>query len=296
MSCKRHLDWSDYVLHTVRAIATFPYFFLDTGTGLGHYKPRRTIPRLTLENGEYMSIRKLRLAAFSAFAMVLMGALHQASAAVVYTYIAEKPTYTVQPNSTVVVNVYLQELTSAGSGSFLATDGGLAGFGTAVAQSSNGLPASPSKLTAAAANATDFTVFNTAAYNFVDITGASGQIAGAINGVGGAAGIQVNNSGGSTAPAKANAVYLGNFTITAGPSGTTQFTLGAIDFVNGQNTLTKNSVYDIDLQQDQNGATTNLFTGVGTNLTTFSVSVAPEPASLGLLAFGGLLALRRRRA
>jgi hypothetical protein len=254
-----------------------------------------------LENGEFMSIQRFKLAAFSAFAAVLLGVFHQANASVVYSYVAQQSTYNAQPGASVTVNVYLQELLTGNSTSFIASDGGLSGFVAVVNRVPGTLPPMPSILSAAAANTTDFQLFNSATYNFVAGTGDSGQVQGSADtgGVTGTAhpGAEVGN--GAVAVAKSNAIYLGNFTVTAGSGpGTTQFTLGAIDPVNGGATTTTFNVFDLDLAPDASGAPAGAFTPVGTTLTTFNVTVAgvPEPASLGLLAFGGLLALRRRRA
>ncbi|MDB5332487.1 MAG: hypothetical protein JWP03_3638, partial [Phycisphaerales bacterium] len=74
------------------------------------------------------------------------------------------------------------------------------------------------------------------------------------------------NTGGGASPAMIGAVYLGTLTVTAGAAGgSTPFTLGAIDPINGNWTVTKNNLDDLDVP------TTTAYAGVGVQLSTFTV-------------------------
>ncbi|MDB5292061.1 MAG: hypothetical protein JWL69_3302, partial [Phycisphaerales bacterium] len=74
---------------------------------------------------------------------------------------------------------------------------------------------------------------------------------------------------GGASPAVAGEIYLGTLTVTAGAAGgSTAFTLGAVDPVNGAWTLTKNNVYDLDVTQLNAPA----YVGVGFQLSTITVT------------------------
>jgi PEP-CTERM motif len=247
-----------------------------------------------LENGEFMSNRNLKLAVFSAIAASCLGLAHQAAAAVVYSYVTDKSSYTGAPGSSVVVDVYLKEDLTNGSTSFLASDNGLAAFAVLINKSN--APAAPATITGSNVNGTDFPLFH--ANTMVVAGGASASIGGAID-VAATAGVLPGNTGGGavTGPAVSNEIFLGTLNVTVGSSGATTFTVGALDPVNGTNTVTKANVFDLDTGLDGDLNPTTAYTAVGTTLTSFTVSAPiPEPASMGLLAVGGLLALRRRRA
>lgn len=248
-----------------------------------------------------MKNQKMKLAVLSVIAGTgLAFGGHQASGAVVYSYIAQQQHYSGNPGDVINVNVYLQEqLTAQGDSSFLATDGGLSGFVTVASLLSSTVPGSQSTLTGATANPTDFQVFNTSPkYDFVDAAGDAGQLQGSADTAGVATGTvhpgaEVGN--GPAGVAISNAVFLGTLKVTVG-QGKTTFTLGALDPVFGGATTTANNVFDLDLPPAASGAPDGAFTPVGSNVTQFDITAAPEPASLGVLAMGGLLALRRRRA
>jgi hypothetical protein len=110
---------------------------------------------------------------------------------------------------------------------------------------------------------------------------------GAANGQ--ANGVKLGNDG-----SPSNTILLGTVTFTPGTT-TTVFTLSAQDPVNGGSTFTNKNVYDLDLT-DNGGSPPPTYVGVGSNVATFTlVTPSPEPGSLGLLAVGGLMALKRRR-
>jgi hypothetical protein len=234
-------------------------------------------------------MKPLCTALVAAFAAALIFfAAKQVNAEVTYSYVAEKPVYVGAPGSTIAINIYLKETLTNGSTSFIASDGGLRDFGTLVTEV--GGPASPSKLSGAFANTSDFPVFSNSPFDFVDSNGDTGQIYGsaAFN-----PGILVKNTGGGTAPALDDGVFLGHFNVVVGSPGPTTFSLGALDPVYGGSTVTKNDLYDLDVQVDGNFYPTNLFTGVGTSTTTFVV--VPEPSSLAVFGAGCLALLVRSR-
>lgn len=236
------------------------------------------------------SIRTTLVAAFAA-GFSLLTAAQQVHANVTYSYVAEKPVYIGAPGSTIAVNVYLKETLTNGSKSFIASDGGLDLFYTIVTEV--GGPPTPSKLSGAFANTSDFGIFSNSSFNFVDSSGDTGQISGEAAVIFGAPTVFVNNAGGGTAPAFSDEVFLGHFNVVVGSPGPTTFSLGAVDPVYGGATVTHNNSYDLDIQVDGNGDPTNLFTGVGTSTTTFIV--VPEPSSLAVIGAGCLVLLVRSR-
>jgi hypothetical protein len=246
-----------------------------------------------------MKNQKFKLAVLSVIAGAgLAFGSHQANGSVVYSYIAQQQHYSGNPGDVISVNVYLQEkLTAASDTSFLASDGGLSGFVTVASLLNSSVPGSQSKLTGATADTADFQLFSNSNFNFVTSTGDAGQLQGSADtgGVTGTVhpGAEVGN--GPAGTAISNAVFLGTMKVTVG-QGTTTFGLGAIDPVNGGATTTAVDVFDLDLAPEASGAPTGAYTPVGTTVTQFDITAAPEPASLGVLAMGGLLAFRRRRA
>ncbi|MDB5354081.1 MAG: hypothetical protein JWN24_534 [Phycisphaerales bacterium] len=215
-----------------------------------------------------------------------------AHAGISYSYVSDKTNYVGLPGGTVTVELYLKETLTGGSTSFLASDGGVA-FMTVVAKRlPNAFPDQPAPyIQNVAPNVVDFPFFTTfsnrsAAGDMAEITGAPPI----------GSGVFVGNSGGGAAPAISDEVYLGSLTIALPNNNVTVFTLGALDPMNGGNTVTSKSAYDLDLGVDGNFSPTNLFVPVGNTLTTFTVGF-PEPGALGVFACcGGLLAVRRRRA
>ncbi|HWE94195.1 MAG TPA: PEP-CTERM sorting domain-containing protein [Tepidisphaeraceae bacterium] len=237
-----------------------------------------------------MPISRLKLAVLSAVAAIGVVGSYQANAAVVYSYTTDQPDYSVAPGGTAVVKLYLQE---SGSPSFITSDGGLFAAGNEVDFVSSSA-STPATITGQAPNTTDFggptsnTVSKTQSVLIMAIASPP------------APDVQLQNTGGGASPnTLSNEVYIGSITITAGSSGVTHYTVGAVNdpqFGIGEVTLTKSQA-DLDLGTDSLGNPLPNVTGVNSTLTPFTVTVgaAPEPASLGLLACGGLLALRRRR-
>jgi hypothetical protein len=116
------------------------------------------------------------------------------------------------------------------------------------------------------ADAVDFPEFSGAGYT--TFTASGGRATGAID-VAASSGVGLGNTGGGASPAVAGEVYLGTLTVTAGAAGgSTAFTLGAVDPVNGAWTLTKNNVFDLDVTQLSAPA----YVGVWNQLTTFNVA------------------------
>lgn len=243
-----------------------------------------------------MSISRLKLAVLSAVAAIGVVASHQASASIVYSYTTDQPDYNVAPGQAAVVKLYLQETLTNGSTSFITQDGGMFGVGNEVnfVSSSSSTPAT---ITGQTPNLTDFGGPTSNSQNptkSVMILALSPSAT---------AGVALQNTGGTASPnTLANEIYIGSITITAGNGGVNHYTIGAYNdttpggFGIGGNTLTQNFAdLDTGMLSDQATAIPDA-TGVGSKLTPFTVTVTPEPASLGLLACGGLLALRRRRA
>lgn len=243
-----------------------------------------------------MKNQQLKFAALSAVAALGFAACGSANAAVVYSYVTDQNSYNAS-GPTVTVNLYLKETLTDGSTSFLATDNGLSAFAVLVKQSANGLPPSASFISSVATDATDFPLFNGPSTSFKSAAGDRAQLGGSID-VAATMGVEPGNVGGTVAgntvasPSIANEIFLGHIVVTVG-QGVTTFTVGALDPVNGTNTVTKANVFDLDTGLDGDGNPVTSYTGVGTTTTSFTVS--PEPASLGVFAVGGLLALRRRR-
>ncbi|MDB5173166.1 MAG: hypothetical protein JWM97_3314 [Phycisphaerales bacterium] len=240
-----------------------------------------------------MSISRLKLAVLSAVAAIGVTASHQANAAIVYSYVTDQTNYDVAQNTPVVVKLYLKETLSGGSTSLITSDGGMFAVGAEVQHASSAV-AAPSKITGQATNTSDF---GGPTSNSIDASTDTAFFAIAI-GTPPAPNVQLGNTGGGASPnTLANEIYIGTVTITAGGPGVNNYSIIANSPAGGPggNTLTKTG-YDLDLGQDPNTDPVPGVVGAANSITPFTVTVTPEPASLGLLACGGLLALRRRRA
>jgi hypothetical protein len=225
--------------------------------------------------------------------MAMTPALH---AAVVYEYVSDQPSYTVSPGTFVNVLVYLRETLTAGSQSLITTDGGVFGAGMTLLRSAAGLPASPSSFVT---DATGFTPNLTDFGGPVAFTGADGQGAASPSGIAFSVavaptkptGTPLGNTGGGVSPSIANQVYLGTVKIMAGNTGPTTFSMRFHDASNG-NTLTNNNFYDLDV--NNNGGATPVYTGANQKTNSFTINV-PEPGSFSLLLGAGVVMLARRR-
>lgn len=223
-----------------------------------------------------------------------------ARAALVYEYVPDQTSYTVQPGSVVNVLVYLKETVTSPSTSLITADNGMLGAGVSLTRSAANLPANPSAFitdaTGVTRNLADFSGPG-------NVTGANGQGSPTATDVAFSEavgptvlnGVQTGNTGGGAAPAVPGEVYLGSVKIQAGSDkGTTTFAIRIHDPGNG-NTLTNNNFYDLDQFDAASGAPA--YTGASQKQNTFTVVVAdvPEPASLGLLLGVGMFGLSRRR-
>lgn len=236
-----------------------------------------------------MAHQKLKLAVVSAVIGLGMVGAGQARGAIVYSYVSDAQQYTAAQGSTVSVNIYLQEQTGVGDSSYIQQQGGIFAIGAQVSEDSTGSAA----MNSMASNTADFGGPNSSSFTptlatFIEAIASPP-----------APDIQLGNTGGGVAPAFFNQVYLGKVSVTVGSSPTV-FTIGAVNdpiFGIGEVTLTK-SQSDLDLGLDSGGNALSNVTGVNGSTTSFTVAPtpSPEPASLGLFAVGGLLALRRRRA
>jgi hypothetical protein len=236
-----------------------------------------------------MSIRRMwksvRLAAVVLCSMLLAQA---ASAAVVYDYITDKPDYSANAGDTVNVAVYLRELVDGGSSSVINSDGGLFGAGFTVLRQ-NGDASLKTAAADVGLNTTDFAGLPAiAGHNGQGSPSASEMAITQSISISAPTGVKPGNTGGGAASALSNAVYLGTIHIVAGQSNST-FALKPYNTTGG-NTITNNNFLDLDFDN-----ASPAFTGVGSKLTTFTVSV-PEPASIGLLVgLAGYGLIRRRR-
>lgn len=195
------------------------------------------------------------------------GSASATTSGVRYAYVTDQTSYSGAAGSDVTVYLYLREYLSGGSTSVIVSDGGLSSFGVSIDRSSASLPADPSTITALAANAADFPAFSGSP--FTQFTASSGTAFGAIS-IGSGSGIQPGNTGGA-APSVADEIYLGRLHVTIGTSGTTTFSVGAIDPINGGSTTTKSDIYDLDISQ----ATAPAYTGVGVAASLFTVTATP---------------------
>jgi hypothetical protein len=199
-----------------------------------------------------------------------------------YQYVADTNQYTAPAaGTTVPVNVFLKEITSGGSPSVLVADNGLFSGGAEVLRTGSG----SAVMTGVNLDTVDFT-----GPSAVNVGGADTTF-NVNTGTSDKTGVGFGNSnGGAVSTTPANEIYLGTVLIQAG-SGTTNYKLQAIS---GGGTTLDFLGNDLDVTS----TTPPVYTGAGDPSVTpftFSVTAAPEPASLGLLGLGAIGLLARRR-
>jgi len=182
--------------------------------------------------------------------------------------------YTVLPNGTVTVNIFLRETLGGTSTSLLTAEDGL--FSAVMQATRTTSPSAPAVITAAARDTTNFNDFNdTSTAAQISAGGGASAFVGGTRSLGSANGTPV-----ITDSATVHRVSIGSFTIQGGliPLQTTTFTIG--DRPTTADTLTWTTGQQLDALIVSR---------------TFTVSVLPEPSTAVLLfGAGGLLLIRRR--
>lgn len=193
-----------------------------------------------------------------------------------YQYVTDASSYTVDVNTSLAAQVFLQETVTDGSNSILVSEDGLFGAGLSVSRSSS-LPTSPASITGVLGNSSfdgdqipNFTSSNATLLEVISVSAANG--------------VQPVDMGSGI-----RRILLGSVTIAAGsaPGETTSFTLAKYNDLN-TNTITNSNLYDLDVTQTSTPAYS------GANSSTFAVTTTaiPEPSTALALGLIGL-ALRR---
>lgn len=192
-------------------------------------------------------------------------------AAVLYDFTTDQSNYTVLPNGTTTILVFLRETLTGGSPSTLAAEDGL--FSSVARVTRTTSPSAPATITAASRDTTNFNDFNDSAV----LSGGTAANVGGTRSLSAANGTPV-----IVDSATVRRVSVGSVTIQAGltPLQTTTFTVA--DRPGSTDTLTWTTGQQLDgLIQPQ----------------TFTVTVIPEPATatvFGAVAAGLLLRRRSR--
>jgi len=202
----------------------------------------------------------------------------RAQAALSYDFVTDNNNgnYTVLPNGTATVNIFLRETLTAGSTSLLVAEDGLFSARLQVTRTTS--PSDRANITAASRNPTNFNDFNESS--------SAAEIAAAMGGqafVGGTRNLDsANGTPIITDSTTVRRVAIGTVTIQGGlvPLQTTTFTMA--DTTLSNDTLTWTTLTSLDSQIVAR---------------TFTVTTLPEPTTAAAL-FGvtGLLLVRRRRS
>jgi len=255
--------------------------------------------------------------------LALLVATGLARADVSFSYVAV-PQGTVTANSSVTVNLYLQEVDTGGSQSLIASEGGLYAAGVTVAQTGG----SGTTISAIAANSqAEPNGFsgndNTRLYNsgtqtgtgstsastssqsnqasLADITANSATVPPGPSGT--TAGGSVVTNGSTTT----TEVFLGTVTIGVGATANATYTVegfnkapaGTFDAGTYGNTLTATNLYDLDSSNNNDGGGGAVYNGTTAMTFTISTAAVPEPSSMVLsglfIPVAGLGVWLRRR-
>jgi len=257
-------------------------------------------------------MNKWTLKSLAATAVGLLTLAGQADAAVSYSYVTDAhqgsvpgANYSVNPGAAQSIKLYLLETLDGGSTSIITADAGVAGAAMRI-QRAAGAPAGASSL--------GLFTYNSAATEFGGPNDDPNQVGGgsgtqtatevAFRETGPLAGASPVPGNGGAANAKAGGVYLGTLNVNPGDVGTvTTFNLLRYDPTsqNGSgDTITTGHPPFFTDSKDLDAAAGTGYTGTAAHLTTFSVTVVPEPTFAGVAmvlgAAGSLIRRRRQQA